>query len=285
MINGGDYISERRMAKKIEEAIGKNWNQSDLPRNYCGNNTKCGDNTVGVWRKTGKADATVIRRGYTSDEFHAEWEWLLDKGYYCSDVETYSDGGKRKWDGIFKKTNKRSAMWRNWDSDGFHDKWEEMSKQGLRLIDVETYMDGNTRKWAGLFLEMSGGYYLYRGMSHDALHNKWEELGKKGMKLIDIERYGDDWAGVWIEGPDVAMYRNWDTEDFKMKRRELNDKGWKLIDVDTYMVGGSRKWAGLWEKVTTAEHYIYGFDFCDWLTTYHTPYVTDGYELIDIESY
>ena len=177
-------------------------------------------------------------------------------------------------------------MWRNWNSDDFHDKWVEMSDKGYRLIDVETYMDGGTRKWAGLFLEMDGAYALYRGMSSDELHNKWEEYGKKGLKLIDIERYGDnDWAGVWVAGPDVAMYRNYDTEDFKQLRRDNNAKGWKLIDVDTYVVDGTRKWSGLWEKTTAEEHFLYGYDFCDWLTTYHNVYIADGYELIDIEVY
>ena len=285
MINGDDYVSEGKLAKKVQALFGKNWGMDDLPINYCGSTLKCGDNTIGVWRKTNNAEKTVLRRGYNDDEFHAEWEWLQDKGYYCDDMETYMDSGTRKWDGIFKKTNKKSAMWRNWDSDGFHNKWEEMNKQGYRLIDVETYMDGSTRKWAGLFIQMDGAYALHRGMSQDELHNKWEEYGKKGLKLIDIEKYGDDWAGVWVTGPDVAMYRNYDTEDFKQLRRDNNDKGWKLIDVDTYMSGNTRKWCGLWEKTATAEHYIYGFDFCDWLTTYHNVYTAAGYELIDIETY
>lgn len=285
MINGDDYVNEGKLAKKVQVLFGKNWNMDDRPMNYCGTTLKCGDNTVGVWRKTNNAENTVLRRGFTSDEFHAEWEWLGDKGYYCTDIETYMDGNTRKWDGIFKKGNKKYAMWRNWDSDGFHNKWDEMSKQGLRLIDVETYMDGGTRKWAGLFLQMEGAYALHRGMNHDQMHDKWEEYGKKGLKLIDIERYGDDWAAVWVAGPDVAMYRNYDTEAFNQLRRDNNEKGWKLIDVDNYVVDGNRRWSGVWEKTSTAEHYIYGYDFCEWVTTYHNAYLADGYELIDIEVY
>jgi len=285
MINGGSYVDVNRFAKKIETAIGKNWNLTSLPRNYCGDNKDCGVNTTGVWRKTNTAENTVLRRGYNTDEFNAEWRFLLDGGYYCADLETYMDGLTRKWDGIFKKTSKQSAMWRNFSSDGFHDKWVEMSGKGYRLIDVETYMDGLERKWAGLFIEMTGSYALHRGMSSDELHNKWVEYGNKGLKLIDIEQYGDDWAGVWIAGPHVAMYRNYDTEGFKQKRRDMNAGGWKLLDVETYTSGTSRKWAGLWEKVATTEHYIYGFDYCKWLTEYQNEYAKDGYELTDLEVY
>lgn len=285
MINGDDYVSEARLAKKIQAVIGKDWGLSDLPVNYCGKTLKCGDNMTGVWRKTGKGDETVIRRGYSTDEFNAEWDWLLDKGYYCSDFSTYEKSGARKWDGIFKKTNKKSAIIRNYSHDDFNTKWKELSNAGYRLIDIETYMDGNTRKWAGLFIQMTGGYLLHREMSHQEMHDKWVEYGEKGLKLVDIEKYGDQWAGVWIAGEDVVMVRNYETTEFRDKRRELNDKDWRLIDVDTYMDGNTRKWSGLWEKSSVAEHYIYGYDYCEWLTTYHNAYDDDGYELIDIERY
>lgn len=285
-INADDYVSEGRLAKKVQALFGKDWKLDDLPVNYCGDVIKCGDNTVGVWRKTNKADETIVRRGYSTDEFNAEWNWLLDKGYYCADLETYTKGNSRKWDGIFKKTNKKSGMYRNYDQDGFNAKWKEMSDKGYRLIDIETYMDGNTRKWAGLFLEMSGGHALHRNLSQQQMHDKWEEYGKKGLKLIDIETYGNNlWAGVWVAGEDVAMYRNYETIAFRDKRRELEDKGWRLIDVDTYMSGSTRKWSGLWEKSSIAENYIYGYDFCEWLTNYHDKYDDSGYELIDLESY
>ncbi|MGC4235203.1 MAG: serine hydrolase domain-containing protein [Niabella sp.] len=286
MVNGNGYVSADRLCKKIQKLFGKNWNLDDLPRNYCGTNKDCGDKMAGVWRKTDNTENTVIRRGYSNDAFNAEWKWLTARGYYCADFETYVKGSSRKWDGIFKKGNKRSAMWRNWSQDGFHNKWVEMSNSGLRLIDVETYVDGSTRKWAGLFLEMTGGYALHRNMSQDGLNAKWKEYGSRGLKLIDIERYGNNlWAGVWVTGANVAMYRNWNTEDFKQLRRDNNEKGWKLIDVDTYMDGSTRKWSGLWEKTTVPEKYLYGFSHCDWLSTYHTDYAKEGYELIDMEVY
>lgn len=285
MINGNGYVSADRLGKVVLKAFGKDFGTDEMPRNYCGDNKNCGDKMVGVWRKTNNAEHTVIRRGYSHDEFNAEWKWLLSRGYHCDDFETYMTGVTRKWDGIFKKSNKRSAMWRNWDQDGFNTKWKEMSDDGLRLIDIETYMVGTQRKWAGLFVQMSGGYALHRNMSQDGLNAKWKEYGKKGLKLIDIEKYGNLWAGVWVAGADVAMYRNWETEDFKQLRRDNNEKGWRLIDVDTYVDGTQRKWSGLWEKTSVAEKYLYGFDHCDWLTTYHTDYIKEGYELIDMETF
>jgi hypothetical protein len=285
MINGGENVSHARLAKKIQEALGKNWNIDDRPVNYCDTTKTCSNNMTGVWRKSAGAENTVLRRGYNTEEFHAEWKWLLDKGYYCADLETYTIGNSRKWDGVFKKTNKKSAIWRNATLDEFNEKWKELSNEGYRLIDIETYMDGATRRWAGLFFEMSGGYILHRNLNQQEMHDKWEEYGKKGLKLVDIEKYGDDWAGVWIAGDDVAMVRNYETIAFRDKRRELNEKGWRLIDVETYKEGNTWKWAGLWEKTATAEQFIYGPTYCNWLLKYHDQFDDQGYELMDWETY
>jgi CubicO group peptidase (beta-lactamase class C family) len=291
MVNGAKYIDRDRFSHKIEEVFGKIRNTSPLPVNECIGVEKCGDNgdkTMGVWRKTDKAEGTLIRRGYNNDEFHSEWKLLLDKGYWCSHIETYEKNGIRRWDGIFKKTTKKSAMIRNYTHHDFNEKWKELSNQGYRLVDIETYADGfiNTnRKWAGLFIQMDGGYYLHQNMSQQQLHDKWIDYGKKGMKLIDIERYGDKWAGVWVQGEDVAMVRNYKTIAFRDKRRELNERGWRLIDVDTYMDGSTRKWSGLWKKSDLVEHFLFDAKYCDWLETYHRDYINKGYELIDMETY
>ncbi|MEZ5033729.1 MAG: serine hydrolase [Chitinophagaceae bacterium] len=284
-INGGANVSSNRLAKKVFSSIGKNFGLDDLAVNYCGKEPECGTRTIGVWRKTNHAENTVIRRGYSSNEFHAEWKWLLGKGYYCSNFETYKQGGTRKWDGIFKKKNIGSAMYRNYSQQGFHDKWKEMSNKGYRLIDVETYVDGAARKWAGLFIKKSGAYALYRNMSSQQLHDRWSANNKKGLKLIDIEKYGNQWAGVWVAGSGVAMYRNYEPSAFMLKRREMNKNGWRLIDVETYTAGSKRKMAGLWEKSSQDEKYIFGYRYCKWLSSFYDAYDNQGYELIDLENY
>jgi CubicO group peptidase (beta-lactamase class C family) len=115
MINHGDSVNAERLGKLIENAFGYAWPVdgkpvSYSPIDYSGSNDDCGQTMFGVWRNTGKADDIVIRRGYTSQEFDAEYELLLDAGYYADDIETWMDGLVRKWDGIFKKTTRKSGM-------------------------------------------------------------------------------------------------------------------------------------------------------------------------------
>lgn len=289
MINCGAWTDKIRLARKLENALGYTWNTSDTPIDYCGKDEGCGQTMTAVWRNTGKANDVLIRRGYTSDEFHQEWVKLLAAGYYAANIETWLDGSTRKWDGIFKKTNKKSALWRGFTSDAWHDKWVEMSEKGYRLIDLETYVDGNTRKWAGTFIEDSGAYYMYRNFSTDDFGAKHKELQDKDVKLIDVETYLDGntrkWAGVWKGSGSNLLNRNYTEADFVNLRNEREQSGYKLIDVETYLDGGTRKWAGVWEKTEGNEHFRTDKKMCDLVNDYHNVYKADGYELIDLERY
>jgi CubicO group peptidase (beta-lactamase class C family) len=296
MINGGVTVDEKRLAKKIENVLGYNWGAgntntdlSNAPLDYCGSYNDCGQTMTAVWRNTGKANDVLLRRGYTTDEFHEEWEKLLAAGYYADDIETWLDGLVRKWDGIFKKTTKKSAMWRGYSTDDWHNKWVEMNNDGYRLIDLETYLDGVVRKWAGTFIESTESYYMYRDMTTDDFGDKHTELQNKNIKLIDIETYLDGtvrkWAGVWKGSGSSLLNRNYNEGDFITLRNDREAAGYKLLDVETYMDGTVRKWAGVWESASGDEHFRLDKKMCDLINTYHNVDKLNGYELMDIEKY
>jgi len=140
MINCGAWTDKKRLAKKIENALGYTWNTSDAPIDYCGADEGCGQIMTAVWRNTGKADDVLIRRGFTSDEFHQEWLKLGDCGYYAANIETWLDGNTRKWDGVWKKANGNEHF-------RFDKKMCDMvttyhngyKTEGYELIDMERY--------------------------------------------------------------------------------------------------------------------------------------------------
>jgi CubicO group peptidase (beta-lactamase class C family) len=289
MINHGEPADAERLAKLIQNAIGYTWSVTDRPIDYCGSSDDCGQTMTAVWRNTGNADDIVLRRGYTTDEFHEEWEILMDAGYYADNIETWMDGLVRKWDGIFKKTTKKSAMWRGFTTDGWHDKWEEMNNQGYRLIDLETYLDGTVRKWAGTFIESSDSYAMYRGYSTDDFGDKHSEMQAENRKLVDVETYLDGtvrkWAGVWKGSGTSLLNRNYNEGDFMNLCIEREKAGYKLLDVETYMDGLVRKWAGVWEKADGDEHFYQDRKMSYMINNYHNVLKVKGYELMDIEKY
>ncbi|AUC80913.1 serine hydrolase [Lacinutrix sp. Bg11-31] len=252
------------------------------PINKCGTGMKSSNkNFVGVWRKTG--EDVIIRRGYATNNFNTEWQFLSSKGYYLENFEFSNN----LWNGVFKKGAGKYAMWRNYNQDQFNKKWKEMNKKGYRLYDLETYTINGKRKWAGLFKKGSGKYVMYRNYSTSKFGTKREKLAKSGYKLIDIEVYNSNnglkWSGVWIAGEDGKLNRNFDEAAFITLVNKRDREGYNLIDVETYKVNGNRKWTGIWEKSNKAQRILFGSNYCDFMGIHDVN--KDEFELIDINSY
>jgi CubicO group peptidase (beta-lactamase class C family) len=262
MINGDAYCDAENLAKRIEKFYGKrvspdeNGNKNIL----CGTGASCNgsgnDRLIGVWRPD--AGETIWRRRMGQDQFAAEWKWLdAEPGYDLIDIETYLVDGVRYWDGIFKKQNKGTALWRNFSQEAFHDKWVEMSNNGYRLIDVETYEDNGNRLWAGVFEAGSGKYALFRNYGTNDFINKHHDLQNDGQQLIDIEVFKDDdgnlkWSGVWREGAASRFFQGKTISEFNTLIKEQANEGYRLKDVETWLEGSARKWAGVFDAYPKA---------------------------------
>lgn len=289
MTNADSYISKDDIAERILNLMGYDWSVSDLPVDDCGDDNDCGHTVTGLWRDTGEANETLLRRGLGNDDFREEWIFLSDAGYHLVDIETYFKGTVRKWDGIFKKGNPGIALWRGLTHDDWLDKYNEMIADGYRLIDLETYKDGTVRKWAGVFMQSSDQAAMFRGLNSSDFGDKHQELKDQGYQLIDVETYltgvNRKWAGVWKGSGTALLNRGYTQQDFKDLRNEREQNGYKLVDIETYVDGAVRKWAGVWEGASGDEHFRLDRKGCELITDLHNDYKKDGYELLDLEKY
>ncbi len=246
-------------------------------------------NIAAVWRKTNKD--TLIKRNYTKEKFYQLWTSMHSKGYHLEDFEFSNN----LWHGIFKKGSGKYAMWRNFSHSAFDKKWREMSAKGYRLYDLETYVIDGKRKWAGLFKKGSGKYALWTNWSTSGFAKKRQSMAKKGMKLIDIEVYVVNnklkWSGVWIKGKDGLLNRNYNYDAFKNLVQKRSRNGYKLIDIESYCINGKQKWAGIWEKSTDNQRINFDLNTNSFFpnqrtfSRVHDDYKSNGYELLDFESY
>lgn len=273
MINGDSYCDASNMAKRIEKYYGKkvSADENGFKNIMCQPDKDCPaptgmDRLVGVWRPD--AGETIWRRRLGLDQFRAEWEWLeKEAGYSLIDLETYLIDGVRYWDGIFKKQNKKTALWRNFSQEGFHDKWVEMNNDGYRLIDLETYEDNGTRYWAGVFEAGTDDYAMYRNYSSASFLDKHKELQGKALSLIDIEVFKDKdenllWSGVWRAGKATHFYYNKSLTEFNLLIKEQSTDGYRLLDVETYLIGSTRMWAGVFDKYDKTCAFLQDRNYC-----------------------
>jgi hypothetical protein len=183
-------------------------------------------------------------------DFAAKWEQLSKQGLRLVDLETWLDGGTRRWGGAFRQGDDAHYLWVGVDWDGFVAKWKELAKDDLRLVDVEPYLEGGKVKWAGVWREGTDGYYLWVA-PWASFVAKWKELAADGLRLVDIDTFVDGgvrkWVGVWREGNDAHyLWAGVDWSSFVAKWKELGPDHLRLIDVETYVENGQRKWAGVW---------------------------------------
>jgi murein DD-endopeptidase MepM/ murein hydrolase activator NlpD len=69
-----------------------------------------------------------------ADAFVAKWKELALQNLRLVDVETYVEGGKRKWAGIWRQGSDAYYLWSAADAENFLGKWNDLSKNGLRLL-------------------------------------------------------------------------------------------------------------------------------------------------------
>ncbi len=276
-----------KLYNRIAKAIGKSCSISDkIANSECGRTSNCGQKIAAVWRKSN--EDVLIKRGYNYSDFSKVWTELRSIGYRCIDLETYTKGNTRLWDGLFSKGPKKSKMYRGMSTAAFNTEWKKMSASGFRLVDVETYGSRKNRKWAGIFLDGSGKHALYRNYETKAFFDKKEAMDAKGYKLIDIEAYEDGgklkWAGVWTSGPEVKFNYNKAHNEFGSLHSDREKRGYRIIDVEPYRFKGKTYWAGIWEKSNESQKINRNLNYCKILEKNNT-WKKQGHEIIDLETY
>jgi hypothetical protein len=60
-----------------------------------------GTTFVGVWRQG--AGAHYLWEGVSWDDFEGKWKELSNQNLRLIDLETWTDGGARKWGGVWRQ--------------------------------------------------------------------------------------------------------------------------------------------------------------------------------------
>jgi hypothetical protein len=206
-----------------------------------------GTTFAGIFRAG--TDGHALWEGDDWTGFQSKWTELSKQNLRLVDLETYVEGGKRKWAGAFRAGTDAHYLWVGASWTDFTAKWTELAKQNLRLVDVEVYDDGGL-KWCGVWRAGSDAHYLWAD-EWTGFEAKWEELSKQNLRLVDIDTYVDGgkrkWVGVWRAGSDAHyLWAGVSWTDFTAKWTELAKQNLRLVDVETYLDGGTRKWAGVW---------------------------------------
>jgi Bacterial tandem repeat domain 1 len=167
---------------------------------------------------------------------------LKGQGLQIDDVETYEQGGKRLWNGIFRNSQEDVILLTDQDWDTFSASWKKLTGGRMRLIDLEVYPSGGKNLFAGIFRDLGEVHAFWVGQKRDEFQAKVKELSEnKGQKLLDVEIYRASSGGPPLyAGPfrqsdlETTLWAGMKRADFDHKLQGLRGKELQVVDVETY---------------------------------------------------
>lgn len=199
---------------------------------------------MGVFNPRPEGQAVVV--GLEEAAFKAKVSELAGNGLKLTAIDTFMDGNKRLWSGIFRSAEDEVILVTSVDWDAFIPQWKRMSAGSRRLVDFEIYNEGSKSMFAALYRGGSDTYSLWVGQERDKFLPLCQQLANvKGLKVNDLEVYQQNGRTLYAAAyrGEVTQPELWTALDraaFEAKWAQAKGKGTQLVDVETYKEGGKR---------------------------------------------
>jgi hypothetical protein len=199
---------------------------------------------IGVFQASQQGEAVLV--GFPWDQFKARADQLDAGGVRIVSLDTYVDGGRRVWSGIFKSGTDKQALFTALDFTAFTKQYKNMvNEQHMRLVDVVVYDDGPKRLLAGAYREGYDRYDLWVGQEQATFQGKVAELGGRGLRLLHMDVYRTtgnklNYAGAFREGSgSYGLWTGLDKDAFLAKWKKGSEST-QISEVKTYTDGKKR---------------------------------------------
>jgi hypothetical protein len=261
LAGGGDYELELKNPEQatviLSLMVDSVQSVSAAPAPAAGKAAKAapGRQFLPLFRKESEPKGHAVVLGLEWPAFDKKVQELASKGVHATDVETWVDGGKRLWGGIFRSGPDKSLVLSDVEWEPFKERVTKLNEteneeEQMRLIDMEIYASKGKTVFAGVFRNGNEFSSLQVGLDRPGFLTKWQQLVNQQLRLIDLEVYrtaGGNrnlYAGVFLEAPgSYGIWTGTTWEKFQEKWRSAGGSG--LWDVETYMEDGKRLYDGV----------------------------------------
>ena len=112
-----------------------------------------------------------------------------DHGRRLTFVQTYVEGGTRRWIGIAQGGNWANSFWISEGFTAFNQKAQQLfDQQGRRLVHVHTYVEANKRFWVGIARSGNWANSFWLSSNVDSFNFTAQDLfDEKGRRLTVVE--------------------------------------------------------------------------------------------------
>lgn len=209
---------------------------------------------LAIFRKESEARGHAVVLGLEWPAFERKAKELAGKGVHPTDIETWVDGGKRLWGGVFRGGVDASRIVAGQEWEPFMEQWtkttdNEDPDEQMQLVDMEIYVEKGKTLFSGVYRTGSEMHSLWVGQDRGDFLRKWQQLVNQQLRLVDLEVYKaaggtrNLYAGVFLEAP--GSYGIWNATTWEQFQQKREQGGSGLWDVETYMEDGKRLYDGV----------------------------------------
>lgn len=169
--------------------------------------------------------------------------------------------------------------------------FDDYARKGYRLVSISGYDDRGQARFAALWKKQAGpGWAARHGLTPAQYQAAFDDFARQGYRLTWVNGYavGDKpyYAAIWTRtgGPAWAARHGLTAAQYQAAFDEMAGKGYAPTHVSAFGIGGSARFAAIFEKgapPTVARH---GLSAAQYQSAFD-QYVHDGYRLKAVSGY
>jgi CubicO group peptidase (beta-lactamase class C family) len=197
------------------------------------------------------------RHGLTPEAYQKSFDALAKQGYRLTEVSGYADGNQPRYAAIWEKLSGPAwAARHGLSATQYQAEFDKLAKQGFRLKEISGYAVGGKPQYAAIWEKAAGPAWVARhGLTAAQYQAEFDKLVKQGYRLKEVSGTGVGnqavYAAIWEKkpGPPWVARHGLTSAQYQAEFQKLAKQGYRLKSVSGYAVGGSSRYAAIWEKV------------------------------------
>lgn len=169
--------------------------------------------------------------------------------------------------------------------------FEDYAGKGFRLTSISGYDGGGSARYAAVWKKQAGPEWSARhGLNAQQYQAAFDDYAKKGYRLTFVNGYavGNNayYAGIWTKtgGPAWSARHGLTSAQYQAAVDDLSKQGYGLSHVSAYTVGGTPRFAAIFEKGGPAWVARHGLTSAQYQTAFD-GFARDGYRLKVVSGY
>jgi len=198
----------------------------------------------------------VARHGLSSNQYQAEFTRLTGEGFRLVSVTGYQRNGKARYAAIWRKSPGAPQLARHGLSGAaYQQAFTANAKAGFRLVHVTGYEVAGQDRYAAIWEKRGGPALVARHrLTSPQYQAAFNSLTKQGYRLLHVSGYtrggAPRFAAIFEKsgGPQWVTFHRMTPGQYQAAYTKYVKAGFRLKTVSGYSVGGSDRYAALWEK-------------------------------------